>query len=356
MAAHVRDSVNAAIRGFYTDLNVPDHTGQTPRGRFSLARMLRELHSDGVRDGIERELCSAYSTLMGVHFDPQRPMLPLGLVDTRDLTTASASGGGYVVGSKPRAATDTLGGWSVTESAGMTVIDNLVGNVTIPETATDPTAAALPTEATALSESNPTLKQVAMTPRTLGTYMEFSRLLGLQTPNLDAWLGAICMRKVGALLDVNVLNGSGASGQLSGIYGNPNISTQSGSSLAFAGIRAMRKASINAGALESDLAWIGAADTQETLAGRERFSGGGRTLWDDDGIVGRPAHAAKAAPNASLIVGPWSSAVLGLWGGLTLEYNPFAGFQQGIRGVRLLVSADLAVTNAPAFVVSTSIT
>ena len=65
----------------------------------------------------------------------------------------------------------------------------------------------------------------------------------------------------------------------------------------------MRKASILAGARGQDLAWIGAADVQETLAGRERSAGGGLALLGNNGIGGRPAFASKMGKANCVLVG-----------------------------------------------------
>ena len=111
------------------------------------------------------------------------------------------------------------------------------------------------------------------------------------------------------------------------------------------------------GNLEDRLAWIGAADVEETLGGRERASGNGGFIWDGGRIDARPAHPTKILQAGALLVADWSQVVLGLWGGgLTVEFNPYANFQAGITGARCVVVADVVLTNAGAAAVSTSIT
>jgi hypothetical protein len=48
--------------------------------------------------------------------------------------------------------------------------------------------------------------------------------------------------------------------------------------------------------------------------------------------------------------------VVGEWGVLEVNVNPFANFQAGIIGVRAIYSMDVGVRYAGAFSVSTSVT
>ena len=352
---NVRASVARALADYYTELSTAD-AGQRPVDRFSLARLLTSLHGGaGVRDGIEREICSGLARIMGGQHDPDRPQIPWPALAARDLSSAVAAAGGYLVASQTPTAVDVLRGFSVTVDAGITVLDGLVGNVAVPVVGTSATGSALATETSQAAESQAVLGQIAMVPKTLSTYCEFSRQLEQQVPSLEMFLRAHMLRLSGELLDTNVWSGAGASGRLLGITNTPGIVSQSGASLSWAGIRAMRRSAVLAGAKESELAWIGAAGAQEVLSGRERFTGAG-AIWDDTGIGGRPAYPTKVALAGSLVVGPWASVVLGLWGGVQLEVNPYAQFQNGIKGARVMLLADLAVTNAGAFSLATSIT
>lgn len=350
-----RAAVARALADYYTELCRAD-AGTVPAQRFSLAKVFTDLQAgSGVRDGIERELCSGLATIVGRQHDPDKPMIPWPCLAVRDLTASTAAAGGYLAPTTPQAPVDVLRGFSVAVDAGITVLDGLVGNVTIPTVATSATAAALPTEATQATESTPALGQASMTPKALAGYVEFSRTLDRQVPSLNDFLSAHLLRVVGELLDKQLLYGNGALGQLSGIMSAVGITSQAGASLSWAGVRSMRKACINAGAREDRLAWIGAGDTHEVLSGRERATGSG-FIWTDNGIGGRPAHPTKVAQAGSLLVGEWASVVLGLWGGPVVEFNPYANFTAAIKGARVIVNADAVLTNPAAFAVSTSVT
>jgi hypothetical protein len=60
--------------------------------------------------------------------------------------------------------------------------------------------------------------------------------------------------------------------------------------------------------------------------------------------------------SGTMIGGDWSQVVIGEWGTLEIEANPYAQFQAGIVGVRALYTVDIGVRYAAAFAVGTGMT
>ncbi|MEI2421565.1 phage major capsid protein, partial [Arthrospira platensis SPKY2] len=73
-------------------------------------------------------------------------------------------------------------------------------------------------------------------------------------------------------------------------------------------------------------------------------------------VEGVPARSSTAMPAASMIYGDWSSLLIGQWGVLELETNPYANFQAGIVGMRALWTTAVALRHLASFTVATSIT
>jgi HK97 family phage major capsid protein len=353
----VRASIARELSNYYAELAGSD---DKPAPRFSMARVLGQMQEPhGLRDGYEREICAGAAISAGQSFDQHRVLIPLAALATRDLTaTGGGSAGGYLVGtalaSEP---TDVLRPWSVVARAGMTILSGLRENFVIPRVVTASGGGWI-AEGVAAPESQPVLGQAAMTPKHVATFVEFSRQWRIQSSDSgEALLRQQLLRAVGELVDVAVLAGSGASGQPTGLHLTPGIGTQSGSSLAHAGILNMRETVLTAGGQESNLRWIGTPAVQETLGARERASGGGRFLWDDNGILGKPAAATKNAPSAALTCGDFSAAVLGIWGSaLRIEINPYERFASGGMSARVILTCDVAFPQPSAFCVATSIT
>lgn len=196
-----------------------------------------------------------------------------------------------------------------------------------------------------------------MTPKWAAAHVKVSRQLMLQS-QAEQVIGPLVAEAIARAIDTAILHGTGATGQPLGVFNTSGIGTQSGSSLAAAGLRTMRKQVLLAGAREDRMLWVGAPDVQETLNGREFSAGSGRQLWDSDGILGRPAIASSLVTAGSLVVGDFSRVVVVLFdgAGLTLEFNPYSNFAAGQVAFRLLVPVDVGVSPAAAFSTSTSIT
>jgi hypothetical protein len=98
---------------------------------------------------------------------------------------------------------------------------------------------------------------------------------------------------------------------------------------------------------------------RETLETRERATGGGRFVWQNDQVADRAAFVSTDVPTATMICGDFSLIYLGIWGaGLVLEINPYeqTNFRAGIIQARVLVSCDAASVHPSSFIVASSIT
>lgn len=60
-------------------------------------------------------------------------------------------------------------------------------------------------------------------------------------------------------------------------------------------------------------------------------------------------------PAANLVFGDWPSVLLGQWGTIGVEVNPFANFPNAILGARVLASVDVGVLRPSAFSVATAV-
>ena len=91
--------------------------------------------------------------------------------------------------------------------------------------------------------------------------------------------------------------------------------TQSGTALAHDGLMAMRKLVVDAGGLEERMAWLRERMRRACSAGANASTGGGRFLWDDGHILGRPAAVTTHAPAGVLIGADWGEGSSRVSGG-----------------------------------------
>jgi HK97 family phage major capsid protein len=339
-----------------------EKSGET---KFDLRRAISSM-STGQLAGVDHEFLQQCASFAGIaNFDAQRVFIPWKLLDPsyehRDLTAANATAAGYLVGASVGAAYDVLRRLgSRTARAGMTILD--VGqddNVTIPRVTTAPSAYALPTEGTAITETTPVLGQVALTPKHLACTSDVSRQFVRQTSS-DAFVKMIMGSKIAEFMDYQVLQGTGASGELLGLFNTTGLQTQSGTTLGQSGVTTMKKLSAEAGADDEDIAFMSTPAVRQVLEIREKVAGNAGFVWQEGQVADSRAYASNECPSASMVCGPWSQVVLCKYGppGFILEINPYepTKFKQGIIEMRMIISVDAGVIRPAAFVKSTSIT
>lgn len=282
-------------------------------------------------------------------------------VGRRDLTVATAGSGGYLVETNNVGFIDMLRNRSVSFRMGATRLSGLQGNVTIPRQSASATAVWLANEASTATESQQTFVQVAMAPKSVGAYTEMSRQLLLQSsPGAEGIVTSDLAQVVALAADLAVLNGSGASGQPTGIINTAGIGSVTGTSIAFAGILEFQTDVAGSNVMPSRGGYVTTPAVAGLLMQRVKFTNTASPLWEgnvwDGSMVGYPAMSSNQMPSANMLYGDWSEVVVGEWGVLEIEVNPYANFQAGIIGVRAIYSMDVAVRRPFAFSLATSIT
>jgi HK97 family phage major capsid protein len=311
----------------------------------------------GLHDGYEAEVCQEAARAAGAPYDANRIVVPWPMLQTRDLSVA-ASGGGYLVATANLGPADILRPWSATLNAGMQVAENLTSNATVPKTTATTPITWQTSEVTQVSPDAPTLGQVAFTPKTARGLVQISRNFRLQSRPED-WLRRELLRTAATIVDQAALNGSGGA-QPIGVVNTAGVGTQSGTSLAWAGVLHMKALAATANAQDGTIGFISTPGVRELLEARERATGNGGFIWEDDRIASCPAYATTDMPAATMVSGPWSQVLFALWGGgITVELNPNDPtlFKSGVVQVAVVVSCDVGVLCDPAaFAKSTSIT
>ena len=217
------------------------------------------------------------------------------------------------------------------------------------------------TEATAITESQQTFGQMALSPKTAGAYTEISRQLLLQSsPGAEQLVQSDLAQVVALAVDLAVLNGSGSGGQPTGIIGTSGIGSVTGTSLAYAGIVEFQTDTAGGNALFDSSGYVTTPAVAGLLKQRVKFSSTASPIWEGkllEGTVdGYRAMASNQVPSANILFGDFSKVVLAEWGVLEVEVNPYANFAAGIVGVRAMYSIDVGVRYAAAFSLATSVT
>lgn len=362
LRAHIMNAMTAAQTGTRpaADLDLSAREQQ----RFSVMRAIRALvDKDWSQAGFERECHGEIMKRLGLNASVHGGFYMPVDIQRRDLTVGTASAGGNLVGTdlQPQSFIDLLRARAVTAQLGMTMLTGLVGNVTIPKLTGASTAYWLANEATPITESNHTFGQLALSPKTLGAYTEISRQLMMQsTPSVDALVMQDFAKVMTLAIDLAVLEGSGSSGQPTGISNTAGIGSVSGSSIALAGITEFQTDLATANALDPNCAFVTTPAVAGLLVQRARISSTDSvTLWKgnvlEGTVEGFRARTTTQITAATMTFGDFAQAVLAEWGMLEIALNPYASFTAAISGIRAIQSVDVGIRQAAAFSRATSI-
>jgi HK97 family phage major capsid protein len=281
----------------------------------------------------------------------------------RDMNTQSVGAGGYLI------ATDNLGGSfidllrnrTLLAQLGAVVLSGLQGNVTIPKQTAGGTAYWLANDGTAITESQQTLGQLALAPKNVGAYTEVSRQLLLQSsPAIDSLVMNDLARVLGIAIDLAGFEGSGASGQPTGIANTAGIGSVTGTSIDYAKVLEFQTDVAGANALAAACAYATTPAIAALLMQRMKATNTFSPLWEGSVLEGKMCGFRGASTlqltAASMIFGDYSQVVVGEWGMLEIALNPYANFPAAISGIRAIQTVDVGVRQAGAFSRATSIT
>ncbi len=363
LRSHIMNAMTAAQKGTTPAANLDLSRGETQR--FSVLKAIRALvDKDWSQAGFERECHQEILKRTGLSAAVHGGFFMPADIQRRDLTVGTSTAGGNLVGTnlQPQSFIDLLRARSVCAGLGMTMLTGLVGNVTIPKLTGASTAYWLANEATAITESQQTFGQLALSPKTLGVYTEISRLLMMQsTPAVEALVMEDFARVMALGIDLAVLEGSGSSGQPTGISLTAGIGSVSGSSLALAGVTEFQTDLATGNALTPGCGFVTTPAVAGLLAQRARISSTDSvTLWRgnvlEGTVEGFRARTTTQITAATMTFGDFAQAVLAEWGMLEIALNPYANFGAAISGIRAIQSVDVGIRQAAAFSRATSIT
>lgn len=335
--------------------------------RFSIMNAVRAVVDKSWSNaGFELECSRAIAAKLQRTPDPHKFYVPFEVqerpVARRDLTVASASGGGYLVGTQNMSFIELMRNRSVVYSMGARRLAGLVGNLTIPKQTAAGTAVWLANEASTATESAQTFGQMALSPKTVGAYTEISRNLMVQSsPDAEGIVSSDLANVCALAIDVGALRGAGSGGEPQGIVGTSGVGSVSGSSLAAAGVLEFQSDVAGGNLLTDTFGYVTTPAVAALLMARPELPSTGTTrLWQgsmrDGSLFGMRAMSSNQMLSATMLAGDFSQVVIGEWGVLEIEVNPYANFQAGIVGIRAMVSIDVGVRYGGAFSYATSIT
>ncbi len=234
-----------------------------------------------------------------------------------------------------------------------TMLNGLSGDVKIPRKTAASTAAFISSEGGAAGESEFTVGSVSMSPKTLGAFTDVTRQLMIQSSiDVENLIRNDLAQSMAIAIDDAALEGSGSSGNPTGITNTSGINTVSLSSAAaptFAEMVSMDTAVRVDNALLGDLAYIVHPTNYGTLKTTEKATNTAQFVAVNDEINGYKVVVSPQLTANNYVFGNFNDLLVGMFGGLDLVVDPYSNSSSGTVRIVALQSVDVAVRHAVSF-------
>ena len=331
--------------------------------RFSIVRLMDAISNPNdraaqKRAAFELEVSAEAQRGFGADFNCRGEFVPESLLaGKRNLDASTATDGPELVASNLLAGSyiEVLRNSMVTAQAGMTVLSGLVGNVEIPRQTAGAASTWISAENADATEGEAQFDQVTLAPKDLACYTQVTRRLLMQgTPSVEG----IVMRDLAIAqalgIDKAVLYGTAASGQPRGVALQTGINTLdlAAASPTYAEIVNIIKKVMEDNALMGRLGWMISPAGWEALTTTPKQGSGveGNFILGDNGRIGGYGYNVSNQVTAEeYFFGDWSQVILGEWGGLEINVDPYTHSLKGQIRYVTFKTCDVAVRHPESF-------
>ena len=234
-----------------------------------------------------------------------------------------------------------------------TNLNGLSGDVKIPKKTSASSAAFISSEGGASGESEMVIGSVTMSPKTLGAFTDVTRQLMIQSSlDVENLIRDDLAQSMAIAIDNAALEGSGSSGNPTGITNTSGINTVSLSSAAaptFAEMVSIETAVAVDNALMGDLAYIIHPSNYGTLKTTAKANNTAEFVAVNNEVNGYPVVVSAQLTANNYVFGNFSDLLIGFFGGLDIVVDPYTSSSSGNVRVVALQSVDVAVRHAVSF-------
>ncbi len=264
-----------------------------------------------------------------------------------DLSAEDYRGGDFI---------DVLRNASSVMQAGARTLNGLSGDVKIPKKTASASAGWIATEGADSAESQMTVGSISMSPKTLGARTDVTRQLLIQSSmDIENLMRDDLAQAMALAIDLGALQGSGSSGQPTGIKNVSGINTVDFGDTpvlvpSFAKLIDMETAVAQDNANFGNLAYIMNATMYGALKSVEKASNTAQFVVEPDGrINGHRAIVSNQVTAGDAFYGNFNDLLIGFFGGLDIVVDPYTNSNSGTVRVVALQSMDVAVRHAVSF-------
>jgi len=322
---------------------------------FSFLRAINYLSNPGdraARDaaGFEIEASEAAAAKLGRQ---SRGITVPSDVMRRDLNVGTATAGGNLVETELDAANfiDLLRNASALTQAGASVLTGLSGNVNIPRQSGAATAYWV-AESGSPTESQQTIDQVALTPKTCGAFTDFSRRLVIQSSiDVENMVRGDLAKVLALEIDRVGLYGSGSANQPLGLKDTTGVLTEdfAANTPTFAEVVALESDIASANALLGSPKYLMNAAMRGALKTAEKATNTAQFIFTNGEVNGYEAVISNQVASNDLWFGNFSDLIIAYFSGLDLMVDPYTHSTSGTVRVVALQDVDVAARHGQSF-------
>lgn len=337
--------------------------------QFSLGRLMHALaepNDRAAQRAAEHEFAvsDAASKQFGADFNVRGAYIPQSVLQMRQghvqqaqraLSEGGTGSGAELVANNLLAGSyiDVLRNVMVMVRAGATLMPGLKGTMDLPRQLSGATSTWLTTEDDDATESEATFDQVSLSPKDLACYTEVTRRsLMNSTPSIEGIVRNDLIIAQALGIDLAGLYGTAASGQPRGVKNQTGINTVDFTAVqpTFAETVNMVKEMLLDNAMFGSLGYITDPNGWEHGLITEKFATTGKTLISDNGTInGHPYHVSNQVTSGDWFFGNWSDVLIGEWGGLELNVDPYTHSLKGRVRFVTFKTTDVAIRRPQSF-------
>ena len=271
----------------------------------------------------------------------------------RDLNVGTASAGGNLVATELDAGSfiDLLRNASALDQAGATVLTGLTGNVAIPRQSGAATAYWV-AESGSPTESQQTVDQVSLVPRTCAAFTDYSRKLMIQSSiDVENMVRSDLARVIALKIDYAGLYGTGASNEPLGLKNTTGIGTENfaAATPTFAEVVALESDVAGSNALLGTPVYLMNAAMRGGLKTKAKDAGSGLFVMEGDLVNGYRGVLSNQVASGDLWFGNFADLIIGYFSGLDLMVDPYTHSTSGTVRVVAMQDVDIAVRHPESF-------
>jgi HK97 family phage major capsid protein/HK97 family phage prohead protease len=271
----------------------------------------------------------------------------------RDLNVGAATAGGNLVATELDAGSfiDLLRNASALDQAGATVLTGLTGNVAIPRQSGAATAYWV-AESGSPTESQQTVDQVSLVPRTVAAYTDYSRRLMIQSSiDVENMVRNDLARVIALKIDAAGLYGTGSSSEPLGLKNTTGIGTEDFAADAptFAEVVALESDLATANALLGSPVYLMNAAMRGNLKTTKKDAGSGIFIMEGTEVNGYRGVLSNQVASGDLWFGNFADLIIGYFSGLDIMVDPYTHSTSGTVRVVAMQDCDIAVRHPESF-------